>query len=302
MIRGYHVYQSIWTPVIGEELCCARELSNPQDPFAVKITKGGSTVGHIPRKISSVCAVFLQKGGTIDCVVTAARRYSADLPQGGLEIPCILNFSGNENDIDKVQKLLKFAEIPVPVPAAVEPVESDEEGLPSSKKEKLMDMSDELDSIEKGEKLTDLHINYAQQLIKCQFPSLNGLQSTLYQVKKPAFKPLKDQLQIIHSRGDHWIVASTVSSKDVIVFDSVYHSLDSATKDVIANLFLPDTTKIVESQKQEGGRDCGLFAIATVTAIAHGYDPSKMKFDQTAMRNHLVKCFTEKCMSMFPLV
>lgn len=74
------------------------------------------------------------------------------------------------------------------MPAAAEHVESDEEGPPSPKKEKLTDMSDELEleSIEKGEKLTDLHINYAQQLIKCQFPLLNGLQSTLYQAKKPA--------------------------------------------------------------------------------------------------------------------
>ena len=295
------MYQSIWTPVLGEELCCARELSNPQDPFAVKVTKDGSTVGHIPRKISAICAIFLQKGGRIDCLVVAGRRYSADLPQGGLEIPCTLKFSGDENDIYKVQKLFKFAEIPVP--AEVEHLESDDEGPPSPKKEKLIDVSDELKSIEKGEKLTDLHIDYAQQLIKCQFPLLNGLQSTLYQAKKPACKPLKDHLQIIHSRGDHWIVASTVSSKDVLVFDSVYCQLDSATKDIIENLFLPDTIKVVQGmQKQEGGRDCGVFAIATITAIAHGYDPTKMKFDQMAIRNHLVKCFTEKCMSMFPLV
>ena len=74
----------------------------------------------------------------------------------------------------------------------------------------------------------------------------------------------------------------------MLVFDSVYCQLDSATKDIIENLFLPDTIKVVQGmQKQEGGRDCGVFAIATITAIAHGYDPTKMKFDQMAIRNHL---------------
>ena len=53
MIRGYHVYQNIWTPTTGEELQCARELSNLQDPFALAVTKSGIIIGHLPRKISS---------------------------------------------------------------------------------------------------------------------------------------------------------------------------------------------------------------------------------------------------------
>ena len=35
MARGYHQYQSIWSAVIGEELPCRIELSNPHDLFAV---------------------------------------------------------------------------------------------------------------------------------------------------------------------------------------------------------------------------------------------------------------------------
>lgn len=37
------------------------------------------------------------------------RRYSADLPQGGLEIPCVLTFKGMPKDIEKVAKLLRSA-------------------------------------------------------------------------------------------------------------------------------------------------------------------------------------------------
>ena len=34
-IRGYHVYRSIWTPVINEVLVCERERHNIHNPFAV---------------------------------------------------------------------------------------------------------------------------------------------------------------------------------------------------------------------------------------------------------------------------
>ena len=30
-IQGYHVYQDTWTPVIGKQLVCRREDSNPCD-------------------------------------------------------------------------------------------------------------------------------------------------------------------------------------------------------------------------------------------------------------------------------
>ena len=39
MARGYHQYQSIWSAVVGEELPCRIELSNPHDLFAVAICK-----------------------------------------------------------------------------------------------------------------------------------------------------------------------------------------------------------------------------------------------------------------------
>ena len=42
--------------------------------------KNGTVIGHLPQKVSRVCSLFLRKGGTIDCVVTGTRKYSADLP------------------------------------------------------------------------------------------------------------------------------------------------------------------------------------------------------------------------------
>ena len=48
---------------------------------------------------------FLEGGGSIHCVVTGRRRYSSDLPQEGLEIPCSLHFKGAAKDLEKVKKL-----------------------------------------------------------------------------------------------------------------------------------------------------------------------------------------------------
>ena len=95
IICGYHEYQLIWeVPVIGEELSCSRELGNSHDPYAVAVKKEiegeERFVGHVPRQISAICSLFIRRGGTIRCTVTGSRRYSADLPQGGLNIPAKL--------------------------------------------------------------------------------------------------------------------------------------------------------------------------------------------------------------------
>ena len=86
MVRGYHYYKDIWEAVIGEELECEREHGNIHDLYAVAVKqKSEATVGHLPKKISSVCSLFHRWGGLIWCTVSGSRRYSSDLEQGGLE-------------------------------------------------------------------------------------------------------------------------------------------------------------------------------------------------------------------------
>ena len=80
------------------------------------------------------------------------------------------------------------------------------------------------DKIPDGSRLNDRHINYAQNIIKCQF-SIKGLQSTLLQ--STSRLPISE-LQIVHSKGNHCIVASTILTKpnSVDVYDSLYNSID----------------------------------------------------------------------------
>lgn len=71
-IRGHHVYKSVWTPTLGEELECRREGDNNFDGYAVAVLRRGVVVGHIPRKISALSSIFLQRNGQITCVVTGS--------------------------------------------------------------------------------------------------------------------------------------------------------------------------------------------------------------------------------------
>ena len=83
---------------------CEREPRNSTDRYAVAVKKDGTIIGHLPRKISRVCSLFL---GVIRCTVSGTRRYSMDLPQGGLKTPCVVKFEANAKELHKLKLLIK---------------------------------------------------------------------------------------------------------------------------------------------------------------------------------------------------
>ena len=260
--------------------------------------------------------LFLCKGGSILCRITGSRRYSRDLMQGGLEVPCTLVFNGVGDNISKAKQLLESALVD-------RPIADDEETFMLPKKKARIQFSSQKGSlvwvqlegitlktedkaiIANGEKMHDLIIDMAQRLLKKQFPNLLGLQSTLLQQKKrqQGIERNNLQLQVIHSRGDHWIVASTIFADDgqVNVYDSVYHAIDKETEVIIANLFGSLSIRIVNIEKQSGGSDCGVYAIALITALAFGMDPIVLKFNQPLMRRHLIQYIEDHMLMPFPL-
>jgi len=318
-VRGHHVYKNIWDVSVGEELPCKTESGNEKDPYAVAVMRRHTVVGHLPRKISAACSLFLRRKGTIRCTVTGTRRYSADLPQGGLEVPCILKFRGEPKDVAKVTKLLRVS---------TEVLNPKENQQPNKKRRLGPDVVDvehvviksnapkpwlslshidltetDRDTITAGGQLSDSHINFAQAILRRQFDKVLGLQSTLLQSRLRAPLPATGALQILHSRGNHWIVASTVgcSAGEVMVFDSLYSSIDQATRDLILQVFGKEVhIKLEKSPQQLGGKDCGVFAVAICTALANGIHSGSISFDQKAMRLHLVKCFEQFCLTPFP--
>ena len=91
-------------------------------------------MGDVPRKISATCSLFLRRNGLITARVTDSRQFSRDLPQGGLEVPCVLKFIGEVKYSEKVKILL-------PHPTNTEPM-NDEEQPAASKKRKLSDVEE----------------------------------------------------------------------------------------------------------------------------------------------------------------
>ena len=116
------------------------------------------------------------------------------------------------------------------------------------------------ETISNGDKLNDKIVNTVKTILKQQFPMLLGLHSTVLQERKQSsVKISNQQLQIVHSRGDHWIAASTIlsASQKVMVYDSVYVDIDSETEAVILNLFGQATSiHMVCIPKQVDGQDC----------------------------------------------
>ena len=256
--------------------------------------------------------------------MNGSRRYSRDLPQGGLEIPCIYTFKTSNHDLlDKTKKRLEELESIISaikediINAKVDVVCNDNEQFCDLESVGATDMDmwikikditlTNLDRrlISDGEKLIDKHINSAQRILHELFPNLNGLMLSFLQ-RRPLNGPISNSIQILYIRGDHWVVAATgIGSKIVHVYDSVYSLLDQSSSKLITCFFhcSPCNVKITNVQKQEGNHECGLYAIANATTIAFGQDPTKATISmQPCMRDHLILCLTQKKMKLFPAI
>ena len=337
-VRGYHIYQDRWIPVTKEELFCLREPGNIEDPHAVAILKDNIVVGHVPRKISTMCSMFLRKGGLMKCTITGSKRYSSDLTQGGMEVPCKLTFFGEEQNVRKLRGLLpsdsavcttidltdseqKDADVPCDKAPKRMKLEDDHEETAGSTRdatwveyENYSLSFDDLTILSSGRSLSDKHINLAQELIKKQHPNIMGLKSTLLlQQGSYCYTEAEQQnhfIQVIHinfeahGNSGHWIVASNVGGEvaEVTVYDSLSNTANKYTKDLLKRLLKNTTIKIfvVRPQIQNGYNDCGLFALAFATSLANGEDLSNIKYDQSLMRKHLQVCFENKELNSFP--
>ena len=73
------------------------------------VEKNGTVIRHVPKKFSHVRLLFLKHGGRIQCRVTGKQRYSADLKQGGLEIPVPASalFKAKAEEILKLKRVFK---------------------------------------------------------------------------------------------------------------------------------------------------------------------------------------------------
>ena len=99
-VRGYHVYQDLFTPSIGENLAAKREFNNAMDKHAVKVARGDETVGQLPRKFSRIVWYFLARSGEISVEVIGRRGC------GRMEVPWQFEFNFSNKVKMKVLKEL----------------------------------------------------------------------------------------------------------------------------------------------------------------------------------------------------
>ena len=90
--------------------------------------------------------------------------------------------------------------------------------------------------------------------------------------------------------------------KKVLVYDSAYIRWDDETIGLLKTQFhcTASNISILQSvQKQLGGKECDLYAIANATSVAFGKDPGKMTYQESVMHAHLCHCFSEKNLEYF---
>lgn len=148
-----------------------------------------------------------------------------------------------------------------------------------------------------GEELNDKHINFTQLLLKKQFERIPGLMSTLFLSGRKTPLPTSNALQLMHTRGNQWITATTIRcTNEVVIFDVLYYDVDKPMEELISEIFgVRLEPRMENAPKQEQVKDCGVFALAICTSPAYYNLPNCTSFDQSTMGGRLIQC----CENMF---
>ena len=73
------LYQTVWTPAVGETLRLTVEPTNSHDIYTVALIQDGRggtvrVVGHVPRNVRCVISFFLKKDGCVGYCKVAGER------------------------------------------------------------------------------------------------------------------------------------------------------------------------------------------------------------------------------------
>ena len=91
----------------------------------------------------------------------------------------------------------------------------------------------------------------------------------------------------------------------VFIYDSLPSgNISSRTKEHIASICFCEKediqVTICDVQKQRGGDDCGLFALAFATTLCAGDNPSETNYIQQQLREHLISSLENNTITPFP--
>ena len=131
-------------------------------------------------------------------------------------------------------------------------------------------------------------------------PTCRGLQSTQLAVRFQMEIQKGGFVLVLNINKSHWKAVSSMNCQQSTI--KVYDSFHEDTKKLIADIMQSTCPKIevqyIDVQKQKGQSDCGLFAIAFATLLAHLQDPASITYNQAKMRRHLIHCFETHSMTL----
>ena len=111
-IRGYHAYQDVWQPALGEILLLQREPTNAKDSLAVSVMKSNNTiVGHVPANLSALFSHFLMRTCNKGIVEVTGARINRGAGYG-LEVRCIYRLYGPAAYIERLKTIIRDSDHP----------------------------------------------------------------------------------------------------------------------------------------------------------------------------------------------
>jgi hypothetical protein len=165
----------------------------------------------------------------------------------------------------------------------------------------------EKDILEQGHMLTDNHLHAAGRLLKAQFPFINGFQDTTLAMAAGMNTMAVESIQFHNNAQLHWLLSTSIGGT-VKVFDSIYRVPNNSMRQQLRDVYRTKAfdgaiqVQFPACQKQNGGVDCGLFAIAFAVELCELQDPALARFDQSKMRGHLKTCFEQGQFRRFPKI
>jgi hypothetical protein len=161
----------------------------------------------------------------------------------------------------------------------------------------------ERDILLNGQWLVDEIINPVSLLLRKQYPLVSGLKESAFCHDGFWYNPLEG-IQIHCQDSSHWVLTSSIGGV-IRVFDSM--QTRNVSQDLIRQmneLYSPDDGSVsfekMSCQQQVGCSDCGLFAAAFAMDLLEGNDVSRIRYDQTQMRRHLLHCLEQGQLTPFP--
>jgi hypothetical protein len=160
--------------------------------------------------------------------------------------------------------------------------------------------------------LNDSILDAAAKLVrKCQAAAESKLRQfgAMQDTQRDGFNPVPnvEAVQFHHNREHHWLLSTNIDCR-VSVLDSFFGRPNQHIRKQLLDLYSPFRPAKLEIryetvQRQDGGVQCGDFAIAFLFELAHGISIDQLasiRFDQRKMRTHLIRCFEQGEVLRFP--